>query len=202
MKNSNKAKTVFNKISNVFGTVILVLSLFFLAFSIYTVSTTANREDAYVFGYKPIYVLSGSMEPTMMTDSVAIMKKANPNDIEVGDIVMFKIQDNNTSKLITHRIIGFNGENVITKGDNNKEEDHFKYNITKSDIKAKVVCRMNWLAPVIKYGNKDNGWIKIIVFIVAAIVAIIVLKISIKSLLKIKKEEKAKDEEANGGDSP
>lgn len=178
------------KIFDIIGTIFLVLSLCALGLSIFVVSTTKDKEDAYVFGYKPIYVLSGSMEPTMMTDSVIIVKQTSPDEIDVGDIVLFKVTENGKSKLITHRIVGFNGEEVITKGDNNKVKDNFSQKITKADIKSKVVLRLNWISGIVKYGNKDNGWVKIIAFVVAAIIAIAVIDISVRFLLKIRRQEK------------
>ena len=186
------AKKRIKKIFDIVGTVFLILSLCVLGLSIFVVSTTKDKEDAYVFGYKPIYVLSGSMEPAMMTDSVIVVKQTSPDEIDIGDIVLFKVTENGKSKLITHRIIDFNGEEVVTKGDNNKVKDNFSQKITKADIKAKVVLRLNWISGIVKYGNKDNGWVKIIAFVVAAIIAIIVLDVSIRFLLKMRRQEKEK----------
>ena len=75
-----------------------------------------------VVGYRPVVVLSGSMEPTYPVGSVIYYKAAEYKDINVGDAITFVIGENS---LATHRVIEKDDTNqeFRTKGDNNPTED-------------------------------------------------------------------------------
>ena len=82
-------------------------------------------------GYKTYIVRSGSMEPAIHTAAVAIVNENKSfYDIEIGDIVAFKLQ---TGELVTHRAIEETKIDGITyfmtKGDNNDMADGFTVNI-------------------------------------------------------------------------
>lgn len=82
-------------------------------------------------GYKTYIVRSGSMEPAIHTAAVAIVNENKSfYDIEIGDIVAFKLQ---TGELVTHRTIEETKIDGITyfmtKGDNNDMADGFTVNI-------------------------------------------------------------------------
>lgn len=76
-------------------------------------------------GYKPFIVLSGSMEPTIMTGDIAIIKECKKEDLKNGDIIAFR----NGKSVITHRIVEIKDDEkdtvLITKGDNNNTEDQY-----------------------------------------------------------------------------
>jgi len=71
------------------------------------------------FGYRPVVILSGSMESELMTGSTVIVKKTK--DVEENDIIFFITQDGTP---VIHRYIDTdeNGQ-LITKGDANPKED-------------------------------------------------------------------------------
>lgn len=77
-----------------------------------------------VFGYKPMMVLSGSMETEIYTGDLVFVKEVDPNTLKVNDIIAFR---NEADTVTTHRIIEIveqNGEKLFrTKGDNNSGED-------------------------------------------------------------------------------
>ena len=74
-----------------------------------------------LFNYKPLVVLSGSMEPTLPTGSVIYYHPVEESDLKVGDIVTFKLKDNKT--LVSHRITSINNGIIQTKGDANNSVD-------------------------------------------------------------------------------
>lgn len=67
---------------------------------------------------KPLVVLSGSMEPSIMTGSLVVIDKKE-NNIKEGDIISFRSGD----ALVTHRVTEVTEEGYKTKGDNNEIED-------------------------------------------------------------------------------
>jgi len=81
-----------------------------------------------LFGYRSLTVLSGSMEPTMMTGDMVISKWMRPDQTRVGDVVTF--QSAESKKLITHRVrsVKMNGDRVdiVTKGDANDTVEHWQ----------------------------------------------------------------------------
>ena len=70
-----------------------------------------------LIGYQPYCVLSGSMEPTYRTGSLIYVKKADPQDIKVGDPITFVLDENLT--VATHRVIEIDeaDRHFYTKGD-------------------------------------------------------------------------------------
>ena len=118
MNNTNK--TFISAFFNALSTAIMFLSVALLAFAIYTsYQYKDNPKDAYLFGYKPVLVLTGSMEPTLKVNGLAIVQKTNYNNVEINDIIMYELDD----KLITHRVIEKTDDGIVTKGDNNNAPD-------------------------------------------------------------------------------
>ena len=81
-----------------------------------------------IFGYKPLIVLSKSMEPTYKEKSIIYYKSVNENEIRVGDIITFKGSKN---ELISHRVMEINNGLITTKGDANSIEDINKVDVDK-----------------------------------------------------------------------
>lgn len=79
------------------------------------------------FGWRVDAVLSGSMEPQLMTGSMVVTRPVEPEAIAVGDIITFR-PSTNGENLITHRVIGIGPSSPLhfqTKGDANNELDLF-----------------------------------------------------------------------------
>lgn len=86
-----------------------------------------------LFGYKPLVVLTGSMEPTLKVGSIIYYKSVSKEDIKQGDIITFDLNGN----YVTHRVNRIENNYYYTKGDYNNTEDPFK--VTYLDIKGKVL---------------------------------------------------------------
>jgi len=76
-----------------------------------------KQEIPSVFGYSPVYVLSGSMEPTFFAGDMIIIHAQSR--YEPGDVVTFY----SDGELVTHRIIGAGQEGFTMKGDANNVPD-------------------------------------------------------------------------------
>ena len=95
-------------ILNIITTVIIVVGILFIGL--------------FCFGIQPYVVESGSMQPTIQTGSVCfIHKRANYDNMKVGDIIAFKLD---TGSYATHRINSISEEGFVTKGDANKVVDN------------------------------------------------------------------------------
>ncbi len=57
-----------------------------------------------VFGYRPMYVMSGSMEPAYPVGSLIFVKPVDPAEIRVGDVITCTVSE--AGDYVTHRVIG------------------------------------------------------------------------------------------------
>lgn len=79
------------------------------------------------FGWRVDAVLSGSMEPQVMTGSMVVTRPLEPEAIEVGDIITFR-QPMADENLVTHRVIGIGQNSTFyfeTRGDACDKPDPF-----------------------------------------------------------------------------
>ncbi|AXF56984.1 signal peptidase I SipW [Salicibibacter kimchii] len=112
---------VTRKVISGFTTVLLFTLLVVTLFAV--ISSQAADGEPNIFGYELKTVLSGSMEPEIQTGSmIAIEPTENPTQFEQGDVITFTNPDDN---LVTHRVheVENDGEQYITKGDNNNSTD-------------------------------------------------------------------------------
>lgn len=74
----------------------------------------------YLFKYKPLVVLTGSMEPTYKVGSIIYYKEVGIDEIKVGDPITFKYDD---GTFISHRVHSITDGLYETKGDANNAVD-------------------------------------------------------------------------------
>lgn len=105
-----KAAEIFGKVVSVVATVCIVAA---------AVVVGGPR----VLGWKPMTVLSGSMEPTYPVGSVVYVRPADPKEVAVGDPITFYLEDGKT--VVTHRVVKIDAQkqSFSTKGDANNVED-------------------------------------------------------------------------------
>ena len=136
-----------------------------------------------LFNYKPLVVLSGSMEPTLPTGSVIYYHPVEESDLKVGDIVTFKLKDNKT--LVSHRITSINNGIIQTKGDANNSVDSL--DLTYSSI---MVVDSNIYIPYVGYFIQ---FVNEHLYLVAIVVTILVLEFLLSNIIDDKKGD-IKDE--------
>lgn len=104
-----------------------------------------NNEIPSFFGYSFMHVISPSMEPTIMTNDVAIGKRITVDEeIKVGDIYIY---DEYPIKII-HRVIEkTQDETYIFKGDNNSVADYDPVN--REQIEIKYLFRIPYLGYIV-----------------------------------------------------
>lgn len=93
-----------------------------------------------LFNYQVFGVLSGSMEPAFPVGSVVYVKSTQPDSVQIGDAITFRIE-NLDSVVATHRVVDINYEmrTFTTKGDANEVVDNepvaFEHLIGRADFK-------------------------------------------------------------------
>ncbi len=96
-----------------------------------------------IFPIKPVSIATGSMEKELCVGDIAIIKECKPNDVNVGDIIEYKIKGYS----IIHRIIEKKQRNgkyyFITKGDNNGAPDVNE--VKEEQLVGKVIFKIKYL---------------------------------------------------------
>jgi signal peptidase len=67
-------------------------------------------------------IISNSMYPILKKGDVAIVERIGFEEIKIGDIIAFKIED----KIFIHRVVIIRNNIITTKGDNNLYNDNVK----------------------------------------------------------------------------
>ena len=113
-------------IGKIFKIIFFIIAILILVVAA-TIMYKANRypdKVPDVLGYKPMIVLSGSMETFIYTGDLVFVKMVDTDTLKVNDIIAFR---NESDTVTTHRIIEIvmeNGKKYFrTKGDNNSAED-------------------------------------------------------------------------------
>ncbi len=181
-----KEKKEERKLQKILSWVLLIVMAALLVFTIFrVVESKKTGEGVFLLGYRPVLVLTGSMEPYMMTNGVALTKEVDSlEDIAVGDVVTYHVMNDNGKKLlITHRIIAIDDGNIYTKGDNNNVDDGFP--LTIDNVEAKVVGVFNGTAWLAAKWQTTTGKIMLICFLAA----IILFCYTIKAFRSSRKKE-------------
>ena len=145
--------------------------------------------------YSIFSVMSGSMEPTISTGSVVIVKPLDESRYEVGDIITFLPAEAKASKdKVTHRIYKLEsketGKFFITKGDANDVPDA---NLVNPDrIVGKVYFNVPLLGYLFGYIKTLPGLVLLIIIPATIIVYEEVRKIH-REAKKIIESRRAKD---------
>ena len=122
-------KQVMKWIVNIL-TVILLVILILVVYGKCMVMFTGKDYPNY-FGYTIFEVASGSMEPTLYTNDV-ILIRLKRDKLKKDDIIAF----NGENAIITHRILFIDGDTLTVKGDNNNTID---MPIKRKDVIGKVI---------------------------------------------------------------
>lgn len=145
-------------------------------------------------------VKSGSMEPTIMTGSIVVVKPQN--SYSKGDIVTFGA-DTRTQIPTTHRIIDIQGDftslSYVTQGDANEEQDQEP--ITQRDIIGKVVLSVPYMGYILDFARQPLGF-TLMIGIPAAIIILdemvrIVQELRGNRKVAVKKREEDEDQDHN-----
>jgi signal peptidase len=184
---NKKQMKIFNILYYLFITAIAVIAILLLI-SVFPI--TGN--------FKVLAVLSGSMEPSVHTGSIVVVK---PSEFyKIGDVITFgKISKRNTPT--THRINEVKnststGLTYITKGDANNAPDLKE--VRPTEIVGKEILTIPYVGYAINTAKKPWGFALII--IVPALLVIFDEAKKIKD--EVKKMKVAKNEKLNENEPP
>lgn len=143
---------MFLKIKNFIFRVVYILILIYLMIFIPT-----------FWGYKPLVVVSGSMEPTLKVGGLLYYNEEQIDNFDTGDILVFTTKDH----IVSHRIVEKVDDGFITKGDANYTIDNKAVN--QNQILGKGT---NWSIPFIGYYADFIYSHKYVLFVSVAIIVL------------------------------
>ncbi len=83
----------------------------------------------YLFGFRSLTVMSGSMVPTLRVGDVVVVRQISPTSARIGDVVTFR-DPTDPTRLLTHRVrkieISDGVVRFVTKGDANTSVESWK----------------------------------------------------------------------------
>lgn len=150
MKQENKSKT--KKVGIVIKILFFIIAIPILLLSLTIMIKARMYPDKIpdVFGYKPMIVLSGSMETSIYTGDLVFVKMVDTSTLKENDIIAFR---NESDKVTTHRITEVVNENgnifFRTKGDNNNTEDADL--VIPSDVEGIYAFKISGLGNVLMF---------------------------------------------------
>ena len=127
---------------------------------------------AFATGFKFLNILTGSMTPTMPVNTVVVVKKIPISQVELGDVITFKMGDSN----VTHRVVEINnsGRNTVlyTQGDAAQNQGS-RETVTEDNFVGVVVFHIPYLGVLLNL-IKDN----IIIITVCIVLALFIITYS------------------------
>lgn len=117
-----------HRILTVIGTILCIILVPILIINcILIVKSFTSEEVPNVAGTLPLIVLTDSMYPVIKSGDLIICHTAEPEEIQVGNVIAFFDPAGNGTTIVTHRVLEVTeqaGQTAWrTKGDNNNTED-------------------------------------------------------------------------------
>ena len=180
-------KNLLLKLMNVVSVLIILASITALL----KVVLAKPGEAPNFFGYSLFRVMTGSMEPTIPTNSLIVVQRTDTQQLAEGDIITFYSRDPALmGEPNTHRIIRFEQDGdqrlIYTKGDANNIEDH--YAAHEEDVIGKVVYSSEKIGNFVRLVSNPVVFIPLII-IPLAIMLIRSMYDGIVAAKKLAKEE-------------
>ena len=184
IKNNKALKIIGNTLYTILFIIVVLLLL------VVILQRTSNNGIA-LGGYRLFNVVTGSMVPKYEVGDVLVSKEVKPEELKVGDDVVYKGKEGDfADKIITHQIIKIEKENgnykITTKGIANDIEDP---EINQTQIYGKITYKIKTLSLIGKMAQN----IYVFYFLVFMPIVIIVFK-QIYNLIK-KDDDEDEDEE-------
>ena len=187
---SDEIEKPSTKVVNIISTIVLAIMVVFVG---YVIICTARGKAASVFGRNVLRVVTGSMEPTIMTSDYVVVRKTDVEQLKEGDIIAFYSEDPSIlEKLVIHRIVSRNEDgSFVVKGDANPIND--RYSVKPEKIVGRYTGKARFFNWVSSFTDARK---LLLLFVIIPILLITIHEIkSMKTLMNKVKEEEEKRKE-------
>ena len=186
-------KWLYNYMMSIIMYAIIVILIFVgILLIAYYVDVKKSIQSVQAPLYSAYVIVSGSMEPIIKVRDAVLVRRYDPDDVKVGDVITYRATDETYyGILITHRVVDIQYENgkkiYVTKGDNNPTIDRSP--IEGNQIYGKVIMRIPKIGYIKYFLISSYGWIIAIVIPSLGIIIYDIMKI-FKNLKNTKNKEK------------
>ena len=164
-------------------------------FAIFFIMSKVNSTPMFVFNKTAMWVLTESMDDTIPPKTYIYVEKATADDVDVGDIVVFRSTDPRIyGQYNTHRIISKTGNVFVTKGDNNPADDG-EYSALAENIVGKYVRNMPVMTFIGRVVITPAGFASLMVLFVLTTVICFIPDMKAAIRLKAIEDEEEKENE-------
>jgi len=121
--------------------------------------------------YDICLVRSESMKPTINMGDMVITGPINGplgGEVRPGSIVTYQLGE----ELVTHRVLSFDGDTLVTKGDAVEDPDARSVNL--SDVRGVYLFKIPYIGYVSNFVGTKVGWFLVIIIPATALVALII----------------------------
>lgn len=183
-----------NKALRTIGNILYILLFIIIILLLIVVILQRVSDNSISLGGHRLFTVStGSMEPKYKVGDILISKQINPNEIQIGDDVVYKGNKGSfKDKVVTHQVISIREEDgtkkITTKGIANTEEDP---EIDASQVYGKVIYKVKTLS-FISQIIKNIYLFYFIIFVPIAIIIFRQIRIHLK-----KEDDEDEDENIN-----
>jgi signal peptidase I len=152
-----------------------------------------RNEPVYIFNRAlavvPTDSMVGTQEDSLDINDMVLIRKATLDEVKLNDVIVFQGTNNSGAPiLVIHRVIGFEPEGIVTKGDNNNSQDQPQYQayVTEDNFEGIYQSKITFLKPVAGLMTSSKG----LIFGGLAVVLTIMLISEIIHLVNTYQEDK------------
>lgn len=161
-------KKIFLTLINTISVLIIAAAVVILCLVVFT----KQGEVPNIGGYTVFRITTGSMKPSYDTDTLILVKKTNPSEIQVGDVISFYSSDPALDGAVnTHRVTKIEQDGTewkyTTKGDANNVPD--QYGTDSEALIGKVVASSLMLGKLARLVSNPLIFIPVILIPLAVI---------------------------------
>jgi signal peptidase len=101
-------------------------------------------------------IMTGSMEPTIPVGSIVTIKKVNPEDVKVGDIITFKAGESAVMHRVIEKVVENSSYYFRTKGDANEVPD--PWIVKPENVYGALMLTIPYYGYLIHYAGTPIGF--------------------------------------------
>lgn len=184
-------KSIEKRKLNILGNILFYLFMLILLLIIsFTLLSKFSGGVPLILGNRLYAVVSGSMEPSIKTGSLVVVKDVDADTLEVDDVITYNHID--SQKVVTHRIVKISQVNSVlyftTRGDANDTDDFAS--VSQENLIGKVTLTIPFAGRILVFANSKTGVFMLL--IVPGILLIIFESIQVyKNVMLSKKKKEA-----------
>ena len=185
-------------ITKVINTILVLVILLASGIMVLSGINARSGKATTILGYGFMAVQTGSMTPEYPTGSVIIIKKENPSELKVNDVITFySSHPDLNSMIVTHRIMEITNDgdgtySFTTKGDANSINDEYKAESER--IIGKVIAKSTFMEKLMNIRQNPAVFLVVILVPLTVIIALEMFSFSKRSAEKDdKKDDENKD---------